>query len=352
MNEDKLGNALFLHSESLQRIAKVLLAAVAVMTFGTVGFKLLDHAHKGSATWYDCMYQTFIIVSTLGIDKVSGLLDNHWGRSFSMIVWLSGAFVYTYALTTMTAFVIEGELSDFLGRRRMDREIAKLTNHYIVCGCGRTGLYIVNELIATKRPFVVIDTDQDRLRETAEQKKGLLYLVGDAHEEEMLTVAGLARSQGLLATLASDRDNLFLVITARQLSSKLRIIARGYELTAKDKLVRAGANNVIYPNFIGGMRMVSEMIRPSVVTFIDQMLRDELRFEQVVVREGAPLDGKTIGESGIRQQTGLLVVACRVGAGDFDYNPSASTVIRPDMTLVLLGHTDHLPVLRQLAGEG
>lgn len=365
-------------TELSQRIGKVLMAAALVVTFGTLGFWALDQLAArsavppaptkpaaptadqsippGHATLMDCLFQTFVIVSTLGVEKTDSLkhvFESTHGRLFAMLLMVLGMGVATYAFAELTAFIVGGELSSLLGRKRMDREIAKLNNHYIVCGAGRTGAFIISELATTLRPFVVIDTDADRLKEVAGSRE-VLYLIGDAHEEEVLKVAGIDRASGLLASLASDRDNLFLVITARQLKPSLRIIARGYELSARDKLMRAGADNVTYPNFIGGMRMVSEMVRPEATSFLDQMLREAkrpLRVEQVVVREGSQLVGKTLANSQIREKTGLLVVGCRESDGPLVNNPPAQMTLKPGIALIVLGEVEQLPPLRAMAGE-
>ncbi|HET6383232.1 MAG TPA: NAD-binding protein [Armatimonadota bacterium] len=229
--------------------------------------------------------------------------------------------------------------------------VAELENHYIVCGAGLTGWYIIRELMDTRRPFVAIDLNEETLRDLAARGPAPC-IAKDATEESTLAEARLDRAVGLVASLSSDRDNLFLILTARHLNPGLRIIARGYELSAQEKLKRAGADSVIYPNHIGGRRMVSEMVRPAVVGFLDQMVRDTrhaMRFEEAVVGRHSQVVGKTLEESGIRQATGLLVIGARHGEGRFIYNPSAETVLHEGMALVVLGAPEQVTALRGIA---
>lgn len=337
-----------------RRVVWLIAIIILLIAVGTVGYRVLD-TRNPQPGWLDCLFQTVVIITTLGLNPNS--VDQSGApvpiKIFTIILILVGIGVAAYAFTTLTAFVVEGELTVLLGRRRMDREISKLENHYIVCGGGRTGTYIIRELLSTNRPFVVIDTEEAALRDVAGIGGTYPYLIGDATEESMLLKAGIDKAAGLLATLSNDRDNLFLVLTARHMKSTLRIIARGYELSAKAKLERAGADTVVYPNFIGGLRMVSVMVRPAVVGFLDQMLRPEhqqVRFEEVILSETSRMVGKTLGESAIRQKTGLLVVACRDKGGEFLYNPPPATVLQNGMELVVLGGVEQMARLHELVG--
>ena len=232
----------------------------------------------------------------------------------------------------------------------MQAEIAGLDQHYIVCGAGRTGSYIIRDLRNTRRPFVVIDQDEEVLRELTSGGY-LLSICGNATEEHVLASAGLDRAAGLLAALPEDKDNLFLVLTARHLRPDIRIIARGTDISAEEKMKRAGADSVVYPNRRGGRRMVSEMMRPAVVGFLDQMLRPRhsVRFEEVVIPDGSHLCGRSIADSGIRQKTGLLIVGCKEPGQPFVYNPPATTVLTPRMALVVLAEPQEVAFLKALA---
>jgi len=346
------------------RAVGLALAICAVMTIGTVGFRILSPT---TPNWIDCVFQTLVIVTTLGMDVV-GIQNSSAPtgiRIFTMILSVLGIGIAATGFTTLTSFVVEGELSSLLGRRRMDRDIAKLRNHHIVCGAGRTGWNIIQDLIKARSPFVVIDKDGALLREIATRsqplfrrqilfRRQLLYISGDATDEHTLQSAGLSRATGLFASLSNDRDNLFLVLSARHLNPEIRIIARGYEGSVQAKLKRAGADAVIYPNQIGGLRMSSELVRPIVVDFLEPILRDNrhgMRFEEIIIDDHNRFIGKTLREIHIRERTGLLIIACRPRGGEFVYNPPAETRIEAGLTLVALGAPEQIHHLRSLLDQ-
>jgi voltage-gated potassium channel len=244
----------------------------------------------------------------------------------------------------------------------MNRVLDEIRDHIIVCGVGTTGVHVVEELVWTKWPLVAVDRDPVKLDRLQELTPDLLpTVVGDATEDETLERAGIRRARGIVAALTDDKDNLFIVVSARQLNPQLRIIAKGVDMQASEKLKRAGADSVVNPAFIGGVRMVSEMIRPQVVEFLDLMLRDKdknLRIEEVVVPKGSPLVGKPMFAAQIRQHTNLLVVAVREPAasgaepGRFVYNPGPETLIVENMALIVLGETESVHKLRGAIGRG
>ncbi len=233
----------------------------------------------------------------------------------------------------------------------MEKTIAQLRNHYIVCGAGRVGEVIVRELFLTRHPFVVIDRDAGKVNALA-QELGVPFIVGDATEEAVLKAAGIDRASGLLAALGNDHDNLFLVITARFLNPNMRIIARGSELSVVDKMLKAGADEVVLPESIGGMRMVSLMLRPAAVGFIDQMLRTHevvVRVEEVLIASSSPFAGKRLAELRLPQEWNLLVLACQQPDGSLLYNPSGDLVLQPGMLLFVMGDVHKLREFRRLA---
>lgn len=221
-----------------------------------------------------------------------------------------------------------------------------------MCGAGSTGRAIINELLVTGRPVVAVDLDEAELREIAEDhpKAEFSYVVGDATDDEILDQCNLAAAKGLAAALSSDKDNLYLVVATRQINPGSRIIARCAELSHVDKLKRAGADSVVSPNFIGGMRIVSELVRPSVVRFLDQMLRDKeasMRIEEVTVVPGCELDGKTLRDADVRGRFGMNVLAVKVGER-WQYNPELDHVLRPPTVIVVMGTTDQVQKLEKL----
>ena len=327
------------------------LAAIAtVYAMGTFGFYWLG---RGRWSLADCAYMTVISITTVGFgETLTGLAQVPYARLFTAILLLSGVGVALYAVSMLTTFLVEGEFINLRRRRKMDKRIAKMSGHLVVCGAGRTGTHIVAELAAAHWQFVVIDTNEDafeRCREACGRE--VLHLVGDATNDQVLLQAGISRAHGVIAGLADDRDNLYVVVTARGLNPELRIVAKAVDPRAVDKLKVAGANQVVSVNRIGGMRMASEMIRPNVVTFLDKMMRERdknLRFEEVTIPPNSPLANRALAQSDIRRERKLLVVAATGPEdGDYTYSPGPQFVLRAGMTLILIGETESVQRLRE-----
>jgi voltage-gated potassium channel len=347
-----------------ERILAASIALIAIFLVGTFGFWGLGHYFLGKRAWDlgDCAYMTVITITTVGFGELPYLPRVPGGRAFTVAVLLSGLGVAAYLVSALTTYFIEGEFTRTRVRRRMTRELDKIHDHIIVCGVGTTGVHVVEELVWTKWPLVAIDRDPAKLERLQELTPDVLpTVVGDATEDEVLERAAIKRARGVVAALTDDKDNLFIVVSARQLNPSLRIIAKGVDVQAGEKLKRAGADSVVNPAFIGGVRMVSEMIRPQVVEFLDLMLRDKdknLRIEEVLVPTGSPLVGKPIFEAQIRRHTNLLVVAVRepptpaATAGRFVYNPGPETLIEANMALIVLGETESVHKLRSAIGRG
>jgi voltage-gated potassium channel len=239
----------------------------------------------------------------------------------------------------------------------MDKMIGQLTDHIIVCGVGSTGSNVVLELAATRTPFVMIDSDEEQLQALSgairERGQPALYVIGDATEDRVLIEAGIEAARGLVAALRNDKDNIYIILSARQINPKLRIIARAMEKDAPPKILRAGADQVVSPNLIGGMRIASEMLRPEVVEFLDMMMRDmdmNTRIEQVSLPPSSPLAGKKLMDTNIRKTTDVLVIAIRDIDGRYIYNPGPEAVLSEAATLIVLGDVDSIIRLRQSVG--
>ena len=342
----------------MQDLRARLVAAFAVLALmlaaGTVGYYLL-----GDGMWkpFDCFYMTIITITTVGYGETLEDMDKvEHARALTVLLLVFGTGTVVYFASTLTALIIEGDLRRAFRRTRMRKQILKLENHIIVCGAGSTGSHSIEELIEYEIPTVAIDTDQSKLELLAEQHPSSLfkYIVGDATDDDILAEANLPEARGVVAALHSDKDNLFVVVSARQVNPKARIVARGSELQILDKLRKAGADTVVSPNYIGGLRMVSELLRPQVVKFLDEMRRDKARFriEEVDIPDSSPLAGKSLGNSGIRGQVAdVLVLAVQVrGKEGYRYNPGADFVLDVGMTLVVLGPLTQVEQLRQLAG--
>jgi voltage-gated potassium channel len=238
--------------------------------------------------------------------------------------------------------IVEGVIGQAWRRRSMQKRIESISDHYVVCGVGSTGKHVIEELVATGKRFVAIDRDPDHLARTnTEVGDGeMLYVCGNATEDHTLIQAGVARASGVIAALTDDRDNLYVTLSARTLNSRARIVSKVIEPEAVPKMIRAGANATVSPNTIGGRRLAAEMLRPEVVEFLDQMMRDRkvpFRFEEVPVPEESSAVGKTLGELGIRKLANVLVVAVRDRDRKFVYNPGPDHVLAGGTVLVVLG---------------
>jgi voltage-gated potassium channel len=236
----------------------------------------------------------------------------------------------------------------------MPSSLDEFERHVIVCGAGRTGAHVVNELVATRTPCVVIDTDAERIERLREDLPEVGFILGDATEDETLAEAGIARAAGIVASLAEDKDNLYITLSARTTNPSLRIIAKGVETSSEPKLRRAGADRVVSPNAIGGMRLASEILRPNVVEFLDLMLRDPehvLRIEEATVSPRSSVVGRSIGTVGLRKICDVLIVSARLPGGKYAFNPGAELVLEPGLTLIVLGERAEIVKLRVAVGD-
>jgi voltage-gated potassium channel len=255
--------------------------------------------------------------------------------------------------SNLTALLVEGSIGLALRRRRMQREIAKLSDHVVVAGAGGTGKHVIEELVATQTVFVAIDRSEHALQQVATEVCGgrMLYIHGDATVDHVLLAAGVERARGVVAALTHDKDNLYVTLSARSLNAQARIVSKVVEDEAAPKILKAGASSIVNPTMIGARRLASELIRPEVNEFLDQMLRDKdrnLRLEELVVPRGSAFVGRALKDTPIRRQTRALVVAVREGDRSFTYNPDPEHVIAEGTTLIVLGETDSIVKLRQL----
>jgi voltage-gated potassium channel len=313
-----------------------------VFLSGVIGFRFFGGPET---SLLQSVYMTAITISTIGYGEVVDLSHSPAGRIFNILFIMLSLGTIAFAVSSITAFIVEGELKNLLGRRRMEKDIARLKDHYIVCGSDETAQTVIRELIVTDRDFVVIEPSKERIDRLA-SLGDFLYVLGDPAEDEVLEKAGVSLAKVILLSLPSDEANLFVTITARSLNPKARIIAKGNDLKSHAKIKKAGADSVVSPSFIGGMRMVSDMVRPAVVTFLDRMLYGKghvLRVEEVVVGKDSPLLEKTILESAVRERTGALLVAVRKGkTGDYEFNPAPDRVIQENDVFIFIGSPEML----------
>jgi voltage-gated potassium channel len=329
-------------SEMRKRLASVTGLLVFSLFIGTVGYTLIE----GWAP-FDALYMTVITLATVGYGETNPL--TYEGRLFTLFLILGGVSIVAYAFSTLTSIIVEGQLSMVLKRRRMEKEIAKLSGHYIVCGMSHSARVIMEELEKTGRTFVVVEQN----RETAERliDEGLKVVEGDATEEEILKRAGVTNAAGVFAVLPSAHYNAFLALTAKGLNPKIRIVSAQKELTVRQQLLRSGADTVVNPQYIGGLRMVSEMVRPATVGFLDSMMRERgsvIRFDEVAVPDGSPFVGRPVGDvKGAEGHAPLLVAVLEQETGKYDINPDSGRPIKPGDRLVMIGEASKLSELRK-----
>ncbi|MFN4180902.1 MAG: potassium channel family protein [Armatimonadota bacterium] len=334
-----------------QQFVRVGAALGLFVLLGTLGYYLLGLQLGKPANLLDCLYMAIITLSTVGYGEVVPVSQTEAGRLFSILLILSGVGVLFYALTNYAILLLEGTIQGAWGRWRMEREIAKMSNHYIVCGAGRVGEVIVRELVQTHRQVVVIDLDAEKVNALG-RELGVPFLIANATEEATLLAAGIKRAAGLLAALGNDHENLFLVLTARFLNPNLRIVARGNHPSVVDKMIKAGADDVVLPETTGGLRMASLMVRPTAVSFLDQMLRQRevsLRVEEVSISPSSPLVGKKLADLKLPQQWNILVLAYQREGETLNYNPPADLELKQGMTLIVMGDIRKVEEFRHLA---
>jgi len=325
------------------RLRLALISLTIVVAAGTAGFHLIEHW-----SWFDGFYMTLTTMTTIGYGEIHPL--SHVGRIFNSFLIVASVLAACFTIGTLTHSLLEFEFGKAFGRRRMERELAKLSNHYIVCGAGRVGRTVTRALRARTQNCVLIEKDTVRARWAEEEK--IPVIVGNASSEENLAKAHIERAAGLVAAVSSDPENLYIVLTARGMRPDLKIIARASEEEATSKLMRAGASQVLSPYFFIGNRIAQLLLRPNVLDFIDTAIgteRLDIEIGEVRVSEGSELAGKSFADSAIREQAGVIVLAVKNAAGAMTFNPPPSAQIRPGDCLIVIGGDAQLKKLEALA---
>ncbi len=327
-----------------------MISLAVLFAIGVVGYWIIEGENPHQKwTVFDAIFMTVITLTTVGYtdDNMSKV-----GRAFTVFLLLGGFGIFIYSVGVATAFVIEGQLREVFRRRKMEKSIDKLSDHYIVCGIGDTGVHALDEMIQMNIDFVAIEYAQERIDYLLETKD-FLCVQGDATDDEVLIRGGVERARGLITSLSRDQDNLFVVLSAKQLNPGLKVASKAVEANSLAKLQQAGADEVVLSDHIGGMRLASTITRPIAVNFLDIMLRSQetTRFAESVIQSGTPLVGLTLGEARIPDRTQLMVVAVHKRRGDFIYNPSGALKLEAGDGLIVIADNEQRQNLNKLTGD-
>jgi voltage-gated potassium channel len=329
----------------LRRFTNSAIALATVLVIGTIGFHHIGGEDSGIV---DALYFTFITIATIGYGEIFDLTGKPGARIFTMLIAFAGIGVTTYIFSTLTAFIVHGEMNKALRRSKMLKRIEKLSGHYIVCGVGRVGSNVAHELARTNRSYAIIDSNADQIDAHIERYSAVPYLVGDASEDELLIRAGVERAAGVFAVTGDDSRNLVITLTAKQLNPACRVVARCHEINFFSKMSKVGADAIVSPDFTGGMRIVSSMIRPHVVSFLDNMLRSEgdLRVEEIIV--GADREPVSIAQAAPVHRD-YVVLAVKAGEQTL-FNPPVTHQLEPGHVLVVMASPGGRQALEAVLG--
>ena len=316
----------------VRNIVISLMVLSTIIIFGTIGYRHIEHW-----SYLDSLYMTVITMSTVGFREVHQLSNT--GQSFTILIIVCGTGLAAYVAGSFFQLIIEGQLRLFMGRKKLLQQISKLENHYIVCGYGRIGNFICREFSEKPVPFVVVENDP--LLCTKLEEDEMLYVQGDATDDDTLIEAGITKANGLITAVTSDTANVYITLTARGLNPDLFILARSGEKSTEKKLLRAGANKVVSPYTIGANRMAQAILRPSVMDFIEIATAHqnlELQMEEICIRAGSDLVNKTLMGSDIRKELGIIIVAIKKTDTDkMLFNPSSQSLLEEGDILISLG---------------
>ncbi len=335
-----------LNLRSFRLLKLCILAVLALTVVGTAGFHYIEHW-----SWFDSLYMVVITLSTIGYQEIHEL--SHRGRIFNVALIVAGVSLMFVMIGALTQALLEFELVKVFGRRRMQREVASLKDHYIICGAGRVGMSVANELARNPCPFVIIEHDE---KVAAEMDPKWLVHIGDAASEKTLREAGIEHALGMVAAASTDATNIYVVLTARGLNPRLKIIARASEERAEKHLRTAGADVVISPYSSAGHRIAQSFIRPKVLDFLDLATSRsgtlEMIIEEIRIGQGSPLATATVGSSGVHHRFGIMILAIRRSDGETRFNPKAEDSIRAGDYLIAMGEPQQLAQLENLAASG
>jgi voltage-gated potassium channel len=318
------------------KIKMALIILLTIFIIGTVGFHFIE-----GWSFVDSFYFTITTLSTVGYGDFAA--ETTAGKFFAVFVIIFGVGMMFYSLVLMAETFIDARLRSLLGRGKLEKTIEKMHNHYIICGGGRIGFLICRELIAGKMPCIVIDNNSEVIQKA--QEEGFICFRGDATHDKVLIAAGIKRAKGIVCVLPSDAENLYVILTAKDLNQQIHIISRSEEEASEHRLLRAGADRVMSPYTLGGVRMAMAILRPAMLDFIEITTRQqslELRMEEIAICKGSPFITQSLEDSGIRKRYGLIIVAVKKDSGKMIFNPMANYIIAEGDRLIAMGEDENV----------
>ncbi len=324
------------------KILVALTLMIMVLLIGVVGYKMLS-----DFTWIEAIYMTIITVTTVGFSEVRPLDAN--AKIFTVFLIVTSVFIFGFAISVVSEYILGRNSLDMLKKKKVKKQIDSLSNHVVVCGFGRNGMQAAEKLIAYKKPFVVIERDKEIIERHEED---VLFIEGDANEDEVLRQAGIDRAQYLITAVPDDAANLFIVLSARQLNKNLFIISRASQITSVKKLEFAGANKVIMPDKIGGDHMASLVVMPDLITFLDQLSIEgehTTNLEEVSIEDFTDqMDCNSLRDLDLRRKTGCTIIGYIDPDGKYIINPEADMVLQPNSKVIVLGRPEQIRKLNQM----
>lgn len=319
-----------------------LLFLILTITLGTLGYHFVE-----GMDFFDALYMTTITISTVGFGEIKPL--STIGRMMTIVIIITGVAILAYTTSTLLQLVIDGEFAKNMGRKKLNKLLDRLDDHYIICGYGRIGSLIANELYENNKPFVIIESDPEIIKKL--ENRRIPFIPLDATSEEALVIAGIMKAKGLITAVKSDADNVFIALTARGLNPNIYILSRASDENTEKTLIRAGANKVILPYVIGGKRMAHVLLRPTVTEFFDVTMTDKqlgLVMEESIVSPKSKLIGKNLIESNLRKDFGVIIVAIKKGNGKMIFNPSPTEILDENDVIVVLGKKDDVSKMNEI----
>lgn len=324
------------------KIYLALVLMLAVLLFGALGYRFI-----ADYSWIDAFYMTIITVTTVGFSEVRPMGVE--GKIFTVVLIVTSVFIVGFAISVITEYLLSRNSPQILKLKKVKNTIDKLSDHVVVCGFGRNGMQAAERLKAYKKPFVVIERDKE-LSERYEDD--ILFMEGDASEDEVLLAAGIERAQYLIVTLPDDAANLFVVLSARQLNSKLFIISRASQVTSQRKLQLAGANKVIMPDKIGGDHMASLVVMPDLITFMDKLSVEgehTTNLEEVAIEDFSDqMECNSLRDLDLRKKTGCTIIGYIAPDGEYIINPEADLPLQPKSKVIVLGRPEQIRKLNEM----